>query len=32
MMDLILRGATLPDGRTGLDIGIAGERLPNLAQ
>ena len=26
-MDLILRGATLPDGRTGLDIGIAGERI-----
>ena len=26
-MDLILRGATLPDGRAGLDIGIAGERI-----
>ncbi|MEX0815245.1 MAG: amidohydrolase family protein [Dongiaceae bacterium] len=26
-MDLILRGANLPDGRTGLDIGIAGERI-----
>jgi len=26
-MDLILRGATLPDGRSGLDIGIAGERI-----
>ncbi|MEX2009356.1 MAG: amidohydrolase family protein, partial [Dongiaceae bacterium] len=26
-MDLILRGATLPDGRTGLDIGIDGERI-----
>lgn len=26
-MDLILRGANLPDGRTGIDIGIAGERI-----
>jgi cytosine deaminase len=26
-MDLILRGATLPDGRTGIDIGIAGGRI-----
>jgi len=34
-MDLILRDATLPDGRTGIDIGIAGERIvavePHLA-
>jgi cytosine deaminase len=34
-MDLILRGATLPDGRTGIDIGIAGDRIaavePRLA-
>ena len=26
-MDLIIRGATLPDGRTGIDIGIVGERI-----
>ena len=26
-MDLILRGANLPDGRTGLDIGIVGDRI-----
>ncbi len=26
-MDLILRGATLPDGRRGLDIGVAGGRI-----
>ena len=26
-MDLIIRGATLPDGRTGIDIGIEGERI-----
>ncbi len=26
-MDLIIRGANLPDGRTGVDIGIAGERI-----
>jgi cytosine deaminase len=26
-MDLILRGANLPDGRTGIDIGIVGERI-----
>jgi len=27
MFDLILRGATLPDGRTGQDIAIAGGRI-----
>ncbi len=26
-MDLIIRGATLPDGGTGIDIGIDGERI-----
>jgi cytosine deaminase len=26
-MDLIIRGANLPDGRTGIDIGIMGERI-----
>jgi len=26
-MDLIIRGANLPDGRTGIDIGIVGERI-----
>ncbi|MFQ5775289.1 MAG: amidohydrolase family protein [Kiloniellaceae bacterium] len=26
-MDLILRGANLPDGRTGIDIGIEGARI-----
>src|SRR4051812_36958046 len=26
-MDLILRGANLPDGRRGVDIGIEGERI-----
>jgi len=34
-MDLILRGANLPDGRTGIDIGIEGGRIaavePHLA-
>ena len=34
-MDLILRGATLADGRTGIDIGVEGERIvavePHLA-
>jgi len=29
-MDLILRNATLPDGRHGLDIGITGERIVAL--
>jgi cytosine/creatinine deaminase len=29
-MDLILRAANLPDGRTGIDIGIAGERIVEL--
>ena len=29
-MDLILRGANLPDGRTGVDIGIKGERIAAL--
>jgi len=27
MFDLLLRGATLPDGRTGIDIGITGDRI-----
>jgi cytosine deaminase len=27
MLDLILRGANLPDGRTGIDIGILGGRI-----
>jgi cytosine deaminase len=27
MFDLIIRGATLQDGRTGIDIGIQGERI-----
>jgi len=35
MLDLIIRGATLQDGRTQVDIGIAGERIvavePKLA-
>ncbi|MGH6927448.1 MAG: amidohydrolase family protein, partial [Dongiaceae bacterium] len=26
-MDLIIRGANLPDGRTGIDIGIVGDRI-----
>jgi cytosine deaminase len=26
-MDLIIRGANLPDGRTGFDIGIVGDRI-----
>jgi len=26
-MDLIIRGASLPEGRTGIDIGIEGERI-----
>ena len=30
-MDLILRGANLPDGRTGIDVGIAGERIVAVA-
>ena len=33
-MDLIIRNANLPDGRAGVDIGVAGERIaavePNL--
>ena len=29
-MDLILRGANLPDGRTGLDIGIANGKIAAL--
>ena len=28
--DLILRGATLPDGRTGIDIGVSGGRIVEL--
>ncbi len=35
MLDTIIRGANLPDGRTEIDIGIAGERIvavePHLA-
>ncbi len=35
MLDLIIRGATLADGRTGIDIGIQGEAIaavePSLA-
>ncbi len=35
MLDLIIRGANLQDGRTGVDIGITGDRItavePNLA-
>jgi cytosine/creatinine deaminase len=35
MLDLIIRGATLPDGRTNIDIGIQGGKItaaePNLA-
>jgi cytosine deaminase len=27
MFDMIIRGATLPDGRQGMDIGITGERI-----
>jgi cytosine deaminase len=27
MFDLILRGATLPDGRTDIDIAVSGERI-----
>ena len=27
ILDLIIRGANLPDGRTGIDIGIKGERI-----
>ena len=27
MLDLILRNGTLPDGRTGIDIGILGDRI-----
>ncbi len=26
-MDLILRSATLPNGRTGVDIGIRGDKI-----
>jgi cytosine deaminase len=29
-MDLVLRNASLPDGRTGIDIGIAGGRIAAL--
>jgi len=27
MLDIILRGANLPDGRQGMDIGIAGDKI-----
>ena len=30
MFDLVIRGATLPDGRDGIDIGIQGERIADL--
>ncbi len=30
MLDLVIRGATLPDGREGIDIGIAGGRIADL--
>ena len=29
-MDLIIRGANLPDGRTGIDIGIIGDRIATV--
>jgi cytosine/creatinine deaminase len=31
MLDLILRGATLPDGREGQDIAVAGGRIAEVA-
>ena len=35
MLDMLIRGATLPDGRTNIDIGIQGGKIaavgPNLA-
>jgi cytosine deaminase len=31
MLDLILRGANLPDGREGQDIAVAGERIAEVA-
>ncbi len=30
MFDLVIRGATLPDGREGIDIAIQGERIADL--
>ena len=30
MFDLIIRDANLPDGRTGMDIGIAGGRIATI--
>src|SRR5215218_4802336 len=30
MFDLIIRDANLPDGRTGMDIGIAGGRIVTI--
>jgi cytosine deaminase len=30
MFDLVIRGATLPDGREAIDIGIQGERIADL--
>jgi cytosine/creatinine deaminase len=30
MFDLVIRGATLPDGRAGMDIAIAGERIADV--
>ena len=31
MLDLIVRGANLPDGREGLDIGIEDGRIAEVA-
>jgi cytosine deaminase len=30
MFDLMIRGATLPDGRTGIDIAVAGGKIADL--
>lgn len=30
MFDLVIRGATLPDGRTGIDIAVAGGKIADL--
>jgi len=30
MLDLIIRGANLPDGRQGVDIGIQGDRIATI--
>jgi cytosine deaminase len=31
MLDLLVRNATLPDGRTGIDIAVAGGRIADVA-